>query len=386
MPDPSEPEPERHLDVDADATSRALSARLRARIARDGPIPFADFMETALYDDRGGFYARPPVGEDAHFVTSPHVSPVFGRLLARQLEELWTELGRPRSLRLVEAGAGDGTLAAQILDAVPPALAGAVEYLAVERSAGARRALASRGLTVVSNLDDVGRTPCGCLLANELLDNLPIHRVRRTSAGLVEIRVGVDGDRFVEVPADAPPTLARAAPALEVGAEAAVSLEAPELLLRSASLFERGYGLFFDYGTAEPGMRAPEAHAYRSHRLEPDVLARPGTADITAGVDFAALADAARRGGLAVWGPVTQRSALLALGFRDVEVASRQQQVRAIEARRGIEAMRIYSARSRANQLLAGGGLGDFLVLGVGVGVDADVVPRAFTASAEPMG
>src|SRR6266571_5224741 len=89
-----------------------LAARLRRRIREQGPITFADFMEAALYDPEEGFYTRPPVGEGGHFVTSPHVSRVFGELSGRQVEQMWEALGRPEPFSIVEAGAGDGTLAA----------------------------------------------------------------------------------------------------------------------------------------------------------------------------------------------------------------------------------------------------------------------------------
>jgi SAM-dependent MidA family methyltransferase len=96
-----------------------LAERLRHRITASGPITFAEFMEWALYDPEEGFYARLPVGEQGHFVTSPHLSPVFGRLLARQVAEFWELLDRPSPFDVIEVGAGDGTLARQILGALP---------------------------------------------------------------------------------------------------------------------------------------------------------------------------------------------------------------------------------------------------------------------------
>src|SRR3990172_12872436 len=93
-----------------DEVRRAIEAR--------GPISFAEFMEIALYGP-GGFYERPPIGERGHFVTSPHVHPVFAELLANALESFWEALERPAPFRLLEAGAGGGTLASRILEASP---------------------------------------------------------------------------------------------------------------------------------------------------------------------------------------------------------------------------------------------------------------------------
>src|SRR5207249_10551391 len=85
-----------------------LGQRLRARLAEEGPITFAAFMEAALYDPADGYFSRLPVGEGGDFVTSPHVSPAFGLLIARQLAEMWQLLGRPDPFGVVEAGAGQG--------------------------------------------------------------------------------------------------------------------------------------------------------------------------------------------------------------------------------------------------------------------------------------
>src|SRR5207248_697760 len=111
-------------------------------------------------------------------------------------------------------------------------------------------------------------------------------------------------------------------------------------------------------------------HGYRDHRTTADVLDAPGSCDITAGVDFGRLVERAGELGLRAWGPVRQSTALIALGFRDLEARARARQGAAIDQRQGIDALRIYSARTRANMLVARLGLGDFLVLCLGIGVD----------------
>ena len=346
----------------------SLAERLQARIAAEGPISFAQFMEAALYDPAEGFYARVPVGEEGDFVTSPHVSPVFGRLVAAQVTELWELLGRPRPFSLVEAGAGDGTLARQILRALPPEVRDATRYTAVDRSTAARSALHGSGVSVAAGLDAVDRADAGCLLANELLDNLPFHRVRGTSRGVAELFVDMSGDRLALTEGPLTEEAARLAPTLVPGQEAVVSPAALDFVDGAAALFRAGYLWLVDYA-APPGDLTAQVHGYRRHHVEEDVLEHPGSRDITAGVDFGALARHARELGHSVWGPVLQRDVLIALGFRRVDEMAQARQVAAIGHRRGIEALRTYSDRSRANLLLSPTGLGGFSMLCIGVGV-----------------
>jgi SAM-dependent MidA family methyltransferase len=345
-----------------------LGQRLRARLAEEGPITFAAFMEAALYDPADGYFSRMPVGEGGDFVTSPHVSPAFGLLIARQLAEIWQLLGRPDPFGVVEAGAGQGTLASQMLEALESPLREAVNYRAVERSAPARKSLESLGLRAVERLDQLEPMTAGCLLANEVLDNVPFHRVRATGEGLRELLVDADGSgRFVLV--EGPPSselVARLAPAeLAPGQDAVVRPSALDFVDQGAALFGRGYLCLIDYASSPV---TAQVHGYTGHRVEGDVLAQPGSRDITAGVDFDGLARHAKDRGLQVWGPATQRDVLLALGFRELDERAQTRQVEAIAARRGIEALRIYSARNRANLLLGRTGLGAFHVLCIGVG------------------
>jgi NADH dehydrogenase [ubiquinone] 1 alpha subcomplex assembly factor 7 len=379
--------------MDADAP---LAERIADRIREQGPISFAAFMEAALYDPAGGFYTSPPVGEGGDFVTSPHVSPAFGVLLARLVEDLWGRLGRPERFRVIEAGAGDGTLAERILSSLPDAIASSGPYVAVERSAGARARLSAlaerlappRALRVLDQLPEgtvadgatdcgiagdspdgpsAGPSPAGVVVANELLDNVPFRRFRGTDAGPVELRVGLDGDRFalVETPPD--PADMAALSHLAPGAEALASQAALDVVGHAAAAIGRGYVLLIDYA-ASPSAGDAAVHGYRRHRVERDVLDAPGTRDITAGVDFPALVAQARRLGLRVWGPIRQREALLNLGFRRWERAVRLRQSAASDAGDGRTAVRAYSARTRAGLLIAPEGLGGFFVLCLGVG------------------
>ncbi len=356
-------------------TTASLAERLRRRIVAGGPITFAQFMEWALYDPDAGFYTRLPVGEKGHFVTSPHLSPVFGRLVARQVAEFWELLDRPAPFDVVEVGAGDGTMAHQILGALPDDVTQVVRFRAVERSAAARQALEASGFEALESLSDITSPIVGCVIANELLDNLPFHRLRGASRGVVELFVGVEGDRFVLV--EGPPSseaLLDLAPPLAPGEEFVVSPATLEFVDRAAAVLERGYVWMVDYGFVDE-TEPRSVHGYRDHRVHDDLLTQPGSTDITAGVDFAALARRARSRGLRVWGPVSQRDALLSLGFRDLDEQAQARQVEALNARRGIDALRIYSDRNRANLLLGREGPGASWVLCLGT--DATETPRS---------
>jgi len=355
-----------------------LAHRLRRRIESEGPITFADFMEAALYDPADGFYSRLPVGEHGDFVTSPHVSPVFGELVARQIGEFWELLDRPDPFDVVEVGAGDGTLAGQVLGSIGDPMRTAVRYTGVDRSLSARAALADASIRVAAALEEVGRGLIGCVLANELLDDLPFHLVRGVAGGVAELFVGLDGDRFTLVEGPPSEEIARLAPPLRDQQEAIVRPSAAAFVDQAAEVLTRGYVWVVDYGFRageEPGT----VHGYRRQRLEEDILSEPGSLDITAGVDFAALVRHAEERGLAVWGPVTQRDALLSLGFRRLDDRAQARQREAVVARRGVEALRIYSNRTRANLLLSRSGLGAFYVLCLGVATDR---PPAFARAA----
>jgi SAM-dependent MidA family methyltransferase len=319
--------------------SEQVAAAIRGAIRDRGPITFAEFMQHALYGP-GGYYEDPPIGTTGDFVTGPHVHPVFGALLGKAVADLCACLGEPQPIRISEVGAGDGTLARQVLGA----LTGRdVDYEAIDVSAGARQILnAIDGIRVGAALDDAPHI----VIANELLDNLPFRRVR----GDREIRVGVDGDRFVDVDTawDGDPYPADHETVVPVGAFA--------FLDRIASAITRGYALLIDYG--DVGAPGGDIHGYRDHRVVEDVLADPGSTDITAGVDFALIADHAERLGLIAFPTITQHDALLALGFEEWLRGERDRQTSQLDARRGLDAVRTWSGRSRATILIDPSALG----------------------------
>ena len=313
-----------------DEARRAIEGAIRER----GPIPFSEFVELALYGP-GGYYERPPVGPGGDFVTSPHVHSVFGHLLGSAVLELWDRLGRPEPFRIAEVGAGDGTLARELVDALAPIRP---TYMAVERSPGALAALeAIVGLAVARELGDAPHL----VLANELLDNLPFRRFRGGS----EILVDLEDGRLVER-CDGDPD----------GEETIVFEGAFGFVDRLAEVLAEGYALLIDYG--ELGGPGGPPHGYRGQRWVDDVLADPGHADVTTGVDFAALGDHARERGLEVVGVTTQREALLALGLEAWIRDELETQQRLLSESRGLEAVRRWGGRSRATLLADPSALG----------------------------
>ncbi len=287
--------------------SAAVAARIRRAIEERGPISFGEYMDLALYGP-GGFYDQPSVGRSGHFLTSPHVHPVFAEFLLRAVLDLRELLGRPEPLPLVEVGAGDGTLAASLLRLLGERGGPAVDYAVVERSPGARATLGDLPVRVFERMGDAGHPDAMVVVANELLDNLPFRRVRGTGDGVVEIRIDAARNGFVEVdvPCDAKiAKLAAELGPLAPGQEIIVPTGAMRFVDELATTFRRGYALLIDYGSGRDP--SSEVHGYRGHRVLEDVLHDPGSADITAGVDFGAIARRAERGGLRSLGLASQR-------------------------------------------------------------------------------
>ena len=169
---------------------------IRSAIADHGPITFARFMELAQYGPDGYYSSGSPVSATGDFYTSPTAHPLFGWLLAVQLEEMWQLLGSPGKFTIVEHGASTGVLAADITDAslaLSSDFAAAVEYKAFDIAPPANQHYP------VSPLADDPSGVTGCLLSNELLDAMPVHRFEIRDKQVMEIFVGLEGDKLVAV-------------------------------------------------------------------------------------------------------------------------------------------------------------------------------------------
>jgi len=319
-----------------DRTKTAVTPLARAlaeRIRRSGPILFAEYMRECLYHPEFGYYSKPEARRFADFYTSVDVHPIFGRLLARQLAEMWDMLGRPREFYAVEAGAGTGRLAGQILDFVAHKLGefyDALRYVAVEQSR-ARRERHREALrthfengTAISAAELPHGIPAGCIFSNELLDALPVHRVLVQRGNLPEIYVNFSEDAFTEEPG--PLTSAGIEQyfeeqhvTLREGQQAEVNLEACQWIQDVGRRLDRGFVLTVDYGH-EAAELYNERHmrgtllAYSEHRASEDFFVSPGEQDLTAHVNFTALDVWGRRAGLSRTGCVSQMAFLVALG------------------------------------------------------------------------
>ncbi len=312
-----------------------LADDLRRRIEARGTIGFDEFMATVLYDPERGYYAAADsrTGRGGDFFTSVSVGPVFGRLLAAQCAEMWEALGRPADFTLVEQGANDGQLMADILTAlerdhpecVPRAII--IEPLRSRRDAQKKmlQRWADRLVHVASETELEPFT--GVFLANELLDAFPVKLLANENGSWIERRVGNDGGRFAfaEAPLDDVQILSEANrwPLPENGGrfctEFAPGLEA--WMTAIASKLVRGWLLFIDYGHPEaaryhPARAGGTLAAYRNHQRQGDPLVDPGVQDLTSHVDFTRVARLAEESGLKLAGFTDQHHALAALAAR----------------------------------------------------------------------
>lgn len=290
-----------------------LADKLKDRIAQQGPISVADYMQACLTE----YYGQGDVfGQDGDFTTAPEISQVFGELIGLWFAVVWQSMGSPTQVRLVEIGPGRGTLMSDLLRAASgvPAFRAAVDVHLVETSPALRDIQRQTlGDIPVTWHDTIQSLPDGpiLLVANELFDALPIEQFEKTSEGWHARHIDSDdnGLRFM------------------IGDPVEHSLEAPTGAIAEAcpmgralarSIAERlsaqgGAALIFDYGYLRSAA-GDTLQALKHHEFSP-VLETPGAADLTAHVDFQALAEAATEGGAHINGPTYQGSFLRRLGI-----------------------------------------------------------------------
>jgi NADH dehydrogenase [ubiquinone] 1 alpha subcomplex assembly factor 7 len=313
------------------ADDRTLLAHLRRRIALAGPLTVADYMAEALGHPQHGYYrTRDPLGAAGDFVTAPEISQMFGELIGLWAAVVWQSAGAPDPLHFVELGPGRGTLAVDAARAAKrvPGFAEAVRLHLVETSPVLRRAQeAALAGSVLRHAprwhDGVETLPEGprLVVANEFFDALPIRQFQRAADGWRERLVDADaggGLLFVlGPPRPVEPLVPLPLRDAAVGAVVEASPAAIGLMAALAGKVAAGgiAALIVDYGHAASGagdtLQAVHRHAFA------DVLAEPGEADLTAHVDFAALARVAAEAGCAVHGPVGQGAFLNALGIAE---------------------------------------------------------------------
>jgi SAM-dependent MidA family methyltransferase len=324
-------------EFDSPTENEALKEAIIARIGREGRISFHDFMEMTLYAPRIGYYTsrREKIGRSGDYMTSPEVSPIFGAMAGRQLREMWDALGQPAVFEVVEAGAGTGALCRDIVRwarHAAPAFHDGLRYSIVEASdalAGRQReTIDSEGLAdKVQWQDELPGEVEGCILSNELLDAMPVHRVAADGGGLREVYVAWDGSGFrEEFDAPSTPDIAVYFERLGLlpgdGCQAEVNLAALDWMRGAAAALHRGFVVTFDYGYEAADLYAPwRRHGtflcFHRHNPSDDPYARIGRQDMTAHVDFTSIRRAGVETGLRTLGLVPQSEFLMNLGLPD---------------------------------------------------------------------
>jgi SAM-dependent MidA family methyltransferase len=308
------------------ARMNALAERIAGLIAAEGPLSIAQFMTLCLHDPAGGAYGtRDPIGRD--FVTAPEISQAFGELCGLWVVQTWHDQGRPDRPRLVELGPGRGTLMSDALRAIgaaAPEFLDQAEIALVETSPVLQAMQREKLKTSTADISWCARFDESLadrplfLLANEFFDCLPVRQFVKTTRGWCERMVTVrDGAlAFALAPQPANPTLIpsgrAAAPDGGVYEVSPSALALAEEIARVVAA-QGGGALIVDYGYGEVGF-GETLQAVAGHKFA-DVLAEPGESDLSAHVDFLALAQAARAGGAAAYGPASQCNFLADLGL-----------------------------------------------------------------------
>jgi NADH dehydrogenase [ubiquinone] 1 alpha subcomplex assembly factor 7 len=296
---------------------------LQRRLAAEGSMTIAAYMETVLAGSGGYYRDRDPLGPEGDFITAPEVSQMFGELIGLWCVDTWQRLGSPAAFHLIEIGPGRGTLMQDALRAarVVPDFLKAKSLHLVEINAALRTAQAER-LAAHDPIwhESMAAVPDGpaLVIANELFDALPIHQFVRTEQGWRERVVTLHDGRLAFALSAPGPAIALLRPAHAAARTGEIAEVSPAGIALVDAIARRlaaqgGAALLIDYGPAEsaPG---DSFQALRRHAFH-DPLAIPGEADLTAHVDFAALAEAARQAGAATRGPVTQGDFLRSLGI-----------------------------------------------------------------------
>lgn len=296
-----------------------------SRISREGPITVAEYMELALGHPEHGYYMKgDPFGIEGDFITAPEISQVFGELLGLWSAVTWQQLGEPPGIALIECGPGRGTLMRDLLRAAQfvPGFASAIQIHLVETSP-AMRAKQKVTLSDASPVwhDTVDTVPPGptILIANEFLDALPIRQLVRTEDAWTERCVDLEENELVfrtgEIVPDDEIPLSDINEAAEDGSifETCPAAHAFADSVQKRLADEPGAALFIDYGHTRSAY-GDTLQAVRGHAFD-NVLSRPGEADLTAHVDFDALARRFRSHGARIMGPISQGKFLTDLGI-----------------------------------------------------------------------
>lgn len=303
-----------------------LISEIKRRIREKEKITFAEFMDIALYWSDKGYYtsSRTIWGKDGDYLTNVDISPVFGRLIAMQLKEMWEIMGSPRLFTIVEAGAGNGGLSFQI--------SGAIKELFKEFYSAVRFKLVDINPALIkdqgekfschSAIEEIEPGITGCIVSNELIDAFPVHRVIEAD-GLKEVYVCVNDGEFTETAGDISDTainvyLERLGIRLLNRQTSEVNLRAMNWIKKAGALIDKGFVITIDYGLPAKELFHPARggglQCYYKHTMSDNPYQRIGYQDITSKVDFTSLALAGKDAGLEVTGFTTQFYFLTGIG------------------------------------------------------------------------
>jgi len=308
-----------------------LRQRIEQEIRERGPIPFSRYMELCLYHPELGYYSRnaEQFGKAGDFYTSSDVHAVFGRLLARQFEEMWRVLGSPAEIRIVELGPGRGLFAQDVLawaEKKFPDFLRALRLVLVESSPALRTRLEQRftsqmevgKVAVLETIDSAGFGDNAIIFANEFFDALPVEVLDHRG----ELRIGVNGahlaEHFVPPSPEVLEYVDHYSVQPEEGERVEVPLMAQKYMTRVAEKLKRGFVIVIDYGYTRDELLAGRHRgtltAYRRHTVSGSPYEAPGEQDITAHVNFTALDAAAENVGLEHLALLTQAQFLMGIG------------------------------------------------------------------------
>lgn len=304
-----------------------LSEIIINKIQKEGPISFCDYMEMCLYYPELGYYNsnRNKIGKDGDFLTSPTISPLFGELIAKQIEEMWSLLGE-NPFTIIEYGAGTGALCEAILNYLKcnKKLYEGLEYCIIEKSEWLRSIQQLRFSEKVKWVDSIRTIPKinGCVISNELVDNFAVHRVAMNEQ-LNEVFVDYKNG-FIEILKPARQELVDYLTELKVelckGFHAEINLEAINWISEIAGCLNKGYVITIDYGY--PSFELYEDYrkngtlmCFNKHKANSHPYRAIGEQDITSHVNFSAICLWGFKNGLDYCGFTDQDKFLLALGF-----------------------------------------------------------------------
>lgn len=354
---------------------------IRNRISRSGAITFAEFMELALYHSDGYYSKGSRIGARGDYFTSPALHPAFGALIAVQLEVMWNTLGRPSPFWIVEPGAGEGQLAADIISFAHTRMgsfAQSLRYVQIDRSDQTAPHYVSRARADGLPLSGI----TGCILSNELFDAFPVHRFRVLDGRVEELYISLDSDDNFREEYGQPSTpriaerLSALPRRLPDGFRGEVNLGLERWTRDAASALNRGYVLTIDYGY-EAGELYSDARSrgtlqtYYRHVDGSSPYQRVGRQDMTAHVDFSALIAEGLSARLRPVFLTTQAEFLASLGFDAMFASLRGSDIERAAKTANLRAM---------GELVKPDGLGGFRVLAQekdsGLRRSGDLLPR----------